>query len=390
MKRFFFLFCFNVISFFPLLVYAQDDWVLYYNKGLNFYNNGDFRSAIEELNLAIHANPSYARAYALRGKVKVLLYQNESATHDYEKAFELNAEYFHTNEGRAPIKSLMEDYKDVINKYAYGIYGNTIKDSVVRINKMTYQKDDKIGLLEQVHEKMNAGRYKEVNQALREFIVSDTTNTYAYYLLGCLSEYQKDYKAALVYYSQNIKLDPLFYLHYYKRALAYYKLEQYDAALMDFIEVERLNPDFDLLYYNRAVIYKKQKRWQAALDDLNHALVLNKDFPEAYFNRAFVKKELVDYKGALEDYGLYLSRHPDDALAYNNRANINLLMGNYQQAQRDYDKAVALSPQLSVAYLNRGIGNIMLGSKDEACRDFTTSSMMGNAKAKKKIQLYCH
>jgi tetratricopeptide (TPR) repeat protein len=99
---------------------------------------------------------------------------------------------------------------------------------------------------------------------------------------------------------------------------------------------------------------------------------------------------LADYRGAWDDYSVYLNLKEEDAMGYNNRANVSMLLGNYQSAQNDYDKAVDLSPQLSMAYLNRGISNIMLGSKDQACHDFLTSSMMGNAKAKKKMQLYCH
>jgi tetratricopeptide (TPR) repeat protein len=370
--------------------WAQQDWTLYYNRGLDFYNHGEFTTALEELNLAIQSNPSYAQAYALRGKIKVLLMQNESATRDYQKAFELNAEYFNANQGKAPLNALLEDYKGTINRYTYGAYRKSSQDSILQWSESLSNTDSTIIFLEQVHQKIEKGLRREAERNLLDFVRKDKTNTYAYYLLGCIKEFEHDYPLALSYYEQNIRIDPSFYLHYYKRALVLHKLERNDEALADWAMVEKLNKEFELLYFNRAVLYKKQKRWQLALEDLNHVLVLNKDFAEGYFNRAYVKKELADYRGAKDDYTTYLNFRPEDAMAYNNRANVSLQLGDYSSAQKDYNQAVVYSPQLSMAYLNRGIGNIMLGNKDEACHDFNTSFMMGNAKAKKKLEMYCY
>jgi len=72
----------------PIPLYGQDANA-YYNKGLSYYNLGEYQRAIQDHDEAIRLDPQYAQAYYYRGVAYGLLGDAAQAERDKAKAKEL-------------------------------------------------------------------------------------------------------------------------------------------------------------------------------------------------------------------------------------------------------------------------------------------------------------
>ena len=152
--------------------------------------------------------------------------------------------------------------------------------------------------------------------------------------LGIQSLNSKDYKLAIYYFTEVIKLNPKNYQAYYNKGLAKYYLAD--------------NKKENKEEYNKLI--------NEAIEDYNKAIELNPNLSEAYNNRGIVKSKL----------------------------------GNYKEAIEDYNKAIKLSQNYSQAYYNRGLAKLQLRKIEEAIKDFIKSYELDNndgIKEKAKNQL---
>ena len=79
-----------VVAFMISSVAHAEDAETYYNRGVDYYNQKQYESAIQCYTKAIELNPNFAMAYNNRGAVYNELKQYERAIQDYDKAIELN------------------------------------------------------------------------------------------------------------------------------------------------------------------------------------------------------------------------------------------------------------------------------------------------------------
>lgn len=155
------------------------------NSGMEKYENGEYREALHQIDLAINQNPNFPKAYLFRGMVNSKLEDETYAIRDYTYAIDL-------------------DPADPLPYYGRGlIYKNN-------------------------------GRYKD---ALTDFDRAITRNPEIpelYVVRGRVKFIVEDYEGAIRDFSRAIELDSGYSRAYASRALARYSVEDFENAREDF------------------------------------------------------------------------------------------------------------------------------------------------------------
>ena len=120
----------------------KPDWSWpYNNRGLDYYNLGQYERAIQDFDKAIQLNPNLAGAYNNRGIAYRHLGQNERAVQDYDKALELMQHPFmYANRGEAYyyLKNYMQALKDLNKSLEFELKGKDLGE-VLYYRALCYQ-----------------------------------------------------------------------------------------------------------------------------------------------------------------------------------------------------------------------------------------------------------
>jgi tetratricopeptide (TPR) repeat protein len=218
------------------------------------------------------------------------------------------------------------------------------------------------------------GKYTDFKEAI-EYLTNcirlkpDAAN--AYYNRG--TAYAKglgQYHRAIQDYNEAIRLKPDNAEAFNNRGVAYGNLGQYHRAIEDFDKAFRLKPDYAMAYYNRGRAYCDLGQYQRAIEDFDKAIRLNPDYSDAFNNRGTAYKSLGQQQRAIQDYNEVIRLKPDNAAAYYNRGVAYGNLGQYQRAINDFDKAIRLKPDNADAYGNRGNAYQNLGQQQPAIEDY--------------------
>ena len=211
-----------------------------------------------------------------------------------------------------------------------------------------------------------------------------------YYLRGNAKYELGLYAAAIVDYTQFIRLDPDYADAYIMRGVAKAHLKQYFAAIADYDTAIRLKPEDAGAYNNRGLAKAHLKQYFAAIADYDMAIRLDPDDAKAYFNRGLAKRKLKHYAAAIVDFDMAIRLKPDDAYAYYTRGNAKVSLEHYAAAIADYDMAIRLDPDDAKAYYTRGSAKALLGRTWEAKQDLRTAlrlaEKVGDANLKARIE----
>lgn len=90
---------------------------IYFDKGLECYNNGDLSGAIFNWTLTLEIDPREPNAYYSRAIVKNELYTWKSALKDFDKAIEIAPDFISALLNRGGLKDENEDYQGAIEDY---------------------------------------------------------------------------------------------------------------------------------------------------------------------------------------------------------------------------------------------------------------------------------
>ena len=202
---------------------------------------------------------------------------------------------------------------------------------------------------------------------------SQSISAETYFLRGNTKYDLGLYDAAIVDYTQAIRLKPDYALAHYNRGNAKADLKEYFAAIADYDTAIRLNPDDAAAYNNRGVAKADLKEYFAAIADYDTAIRLDPDYALAYVNRGVAKYNLKQYFAAIADYDTAIRYKPDYALAYVKRGLAKAALEQRFAAISDYDTAIRLKPDYAGAYYARGLAKALLGRTREAKQDLWTA-----------------
>ena len=196
------------------------------------------------------------------------------------------------------------------------------------------------------------GRGDEYDNRDRDRFACIPINTYVriaaaddYFKLGYKKYEQKDYREAIVAYTEAIKINPNYAAAYNNRGLARYDLGNKQGAIADYNQAIKFNPNYALAYNNRGVARYDLGNKQGAIDDYNQAIKINPNYDLAYYNRGIVRDDLGDKQGAIDDYNQAIKINPNYAKAYHRRGIVRDDLGDKPGAIRDLQQAVKLYQQ---------------------------------------------
>ncbi len=176
---------------------------------------------------------------------------------------------------------------------------------------------------------------------------------------------------AIADYTKAIELDAEYELPYNNRGIRYAELGEYDKAIENYNRAIELDAEYAAAYNNRGNTYSDMEEYDKAIEDYNRAIELNPKFADAYYNRGNTYSDIEEYDKAIEDYNRVIELDAEYAAVYNNRGNRYAFMKEYDKAIEDYNKAIEINSEYVIAYSNRGESYAAVKEYDKAIADFT-------------------
>ena len=203
-------------------------------------NAGNFRKALDIMNVAVGMEPKNPDAYVMRGFVYRKMGKNGEALKDLNKAIELKPQLGGAYFERGLVNSRIGEKEKAVQDYS-----KTIE--------------------------------------LRTKIAAHAYNNRG----ACYMDLREDEKA-LSDFDEAITLNPKYALAYLNRGMCYFNMGKYSEAIADCNQSISLNSEDKSAYDRRGRIYARIKKFPESLADYNKAILLDPDYAVAYVNRAFV------------------------------------------------------------------------------------------------------
>lgn len=271
--------------------------VAYKNRGLSFYEMGQFGKAIEDYNSAIDLDPSYLHAYNNRGLAFSRVGQFDRAIADYDKAIALNSAHYEVYVNRGLAFDETGQLDKAIADYDKAITLNPSDYYVFNFRGIAF---DKVGQLDK----------------------------------------------AIADYNKAVELNPAFYEAYKNRGAAYAKAGQFEKAIADDDRTIALNPtDYDI-YESEGVLYGKSGLYNKAIELFDKAIVINPNAFTVYTDRGFTYFLEKQYDKAVADFNRAIELNQNYAPAFFNRGKVYIETNHKELAVSDFRKACALGMEV--------------------------------------------
>ncbi len=115
---------------------------------------------------------------------------------------------------------------------------------------------------------------------------------------------------ALFSCEQAIQLDPRFFLAFYGKALALYRLERYEKALASFEQVIKIEPNYSPAYNGKGDVLSKLDRPSEAILAYSRAIQVDKNNWRAYYGMAKAYCGIMQYESSIYYFEEAYSRSP--------------------------------------------------------------------------------
>jgi tetratricopeptide (TPR) repeat protein len=340
-----------------------------YKQGLENYQTGDYKAALNKFTQAINIDPNYAPAYNKRGDSFYRLGDYNKSQKDSSNAILLNP------------KDANAYYDRGFILYSNGNYNGAMADfkEALKLDQNNADAYYGMGLARtKINQKQLA--LDDLNKAISlktDFVDAYLQRATVYRQLGMKLEALKDFDEAIAIQDNNPKA-------YYERALAHYFLNEKRSAENDFTKAIELDPSYVDAYVGRGDVYGDLEYPDKAITDYNQALQINPKFVPAYIRRGNYHLQVGNNVKAMEDLNQAITLDPKSASAYNFRGNAFLEQGKLNEAVADYSKAIEINSGYALAYYNRALLLTDLGKVSEAIEDFQKAAEFFQAKGDSK------
>lgn len=379
----------------------------YLNRALLQAQQGQFILALQDVDMAIHLNPTDAATQTVKADILFAQGKVGRAIKGYHQAIALN-EYNNSDLSKQlPIES-STNASILLNKAFYWIGQGKLNPKAIQALELSSRSTDK---------------------------------AFALYCLGLINLRQREYQTALVNFNKAITMDPSLGEYYYGRGVTLTYLQRFNEAEQDldaasqlgFIMDEKENwlkiptKDEQLLSSNGDILNHvtqvssytspqvqglvdkssfllKTQQYEEAIILLNQAIHLAPTYSQAYFQKGKALEVLERFEQSIKCYSVTIELQPNQTEALYNRAMVyfkeqlwdlalsdlnqvliqqpthkNALfmraqchakMKQWQPALKDYNDYLNKQPHDVFAYNNRGAVKMSLGLAFQALEDF--------------------
>jgi serine/threonine protein kinase/tetratricopeptide (TPR) repeat protein len=196
------------------------------------------------------------------------------------------------------------------------------------------------------------GRYREASVLLEKVSRQNSSNFWAWFMLGHCQHNLAQYEASAASYSTSIALRSEFPWAYYNRGLTEFRQGRYAEAREDFDQALQRRPNMPEALVNRAIAKQGLKLYAEAIQDLTQALELKAPPTQVYFFRSQLRQKIGDREGAQKDLAECLRLTPTTDVGWLARGYAR--MGSDPKAAiADFDEALKLNPRLLAGLQNK-------------------------------------
>ena len=368
----------------------------FFQQGLDKFNRGDDRAALERFNQVLRLNPNCADAYSFRARIRSKKGDAVGAIQDYSEVLRVNPRDVEAYSSRGLVRAesgdrwgAMQDYNQAL-QLASSHIKTYLNRSLLRVELEDYQ-----GAIEDCNAVLN------LNPNLPK----------AYLNRGLAYFELEDYQNAMADYNHALQINSNLAEGYFNRGLNYVALNQYQDAIADFNQAITINPNYTQAYLNRGYTRMQFGDNWGSIEDFDQALKIDPVSARAFFSQMAhifhpeqetfedenqqliqglmiqgnLRYESGDYQAALDAYNQALNLDANKAELYNRRSTVRSAMRDYKGALEDLEKAKTLSlnygplsqttpcftPQLTAKeYHQQGVAKLQQGDLQEAIADF--------------------
>ena len=275
----------------------------YNERGLAYFDKGEYDKALIDFTLAIGLNRDYADGYYNRG----LVYQNkginDQAILNYTEAIRINPKYLKAYINRGQAYNLNKEYEKAAIDFRHAIEIDPRDQNAYSNLAYLYA---------------HLGKQEEVIALYKEILKINPNDALVYYNLGIIYGNIGGKKEAVAMLKKSIELNP------------------------------RYAPAFDKLAYFFVTGKDKEE-----LIALYKKAIANKLFYfDAYYNIGNLYKDAGKYRDAILFYQKAITINPKSAEAYLELGSSYCAIGSNKKAIRLLQRAIDLAPNIAVTYNN--------------------------------------
>jgi tetratricopeptide (TPR) repeat protein len=182
-----------------------------------------------------------------------------------------------------------------------------------------------------------------------------------------LEDSQQGYNEdAIDAFTQAIKSRGNFVRAYIGRGDVYFGQKEFKTAIVDYTQAISLRPDKAKdAYYKRGLAYFKLGQYEKAIADHTQAIQIDAGYTDALFALGNTFFKLKSFEQAIANYSRYLETDPTQEQVWFRRGRANFILKEYPDAVRDFDEAIALKSDFADAYYFRGLAHSQPEFRDD-------------------------
>ena len=383
----------------------------YYNRAILKIGTEDTKGAISDLDKVLALNPENIAVYLFRGQLKASTGNLKGAIADYDKAIEIYPEFTDAFYERSQVKKQMGDFQgaDEDYKIAYGINEFNFNNDSLNLEQTMYLKKllafsgefyDKDASDGKIQNQFVDIELKPVFHAV--LFASDLSGIKMYDTFD-----KKGYSVPIINLTEEEsklhesmarnEMDTLDRLiierpgdaeNYYQKGLLLAQTRDYRSALNYFDEAIRLDPEHVMAWFCRANTRFKLSELINSNNDMEYVFDASRDLSITShpIDSASMMKE---YNKIVRDYNKVISLDPNFYFVYFNKGYVRSLMGDYWGAINDFSKTIVLKDDFAEAYYNKGLLLLFMKLNSTGCSNLSRAGELGIEEAYHVMKRYC-
>ena len=356
----------------------EDDYITA-SVGEIYDQKGQYELALKYYNRAIELDDKDDYYYLLRGNLYHLkLNNNSNALEDFNKAIELDPEYYQNFLQRAYFYQNIDEHENAIEDFKIAYEKNSECDSCLfnlgYSNSEIGNFENSIASYFTYLEKFEPDEtiYNNIGRIYQNDL-NDNEKALEYYNKSLeIKPIEVTYlNMATIYFDNNNQENALSYLNksidlqessnnFYYRGSYYYYNEDYENAILDFNKALEIDPDNYSAIWELAINYVLNKNYQKGIDSFNRYLDMSKLTDEekanVYGEIAYIYYEcLNDFDKAIEFLNKSDEIDNNREWYYISMGDINFKLNNFDKANEYYNKAYEKSLEKGLEFISTTI-----------------------------------
>lgn len=208
---------------------------------------------------------------------------------------------------------------------------------------------------QQAIEFFQAGRLDESKRLLEDVCNKKVQLDVAYFLLATIHFKLSDYKKAIHYFQQTIRMNPRHHEACNNLGVAYERLGDLDSASSNYLKAIALVPHYVSAHFHLGNLLQQQKRLDDARQHYESVLSQDQNHLKALVNLALIEQEQSNLSRAETLLRKVLAIDPDDIEALNNLGMVCRALGKTEEAFSLFQRGVSVQENCADAHNNLGI-----------------------------------